>query len=85
MSDENIFLLINGFRYLLLEYEQDLRFVPFDPNIWNGKATEALIDCGVPPGRIMEYWGTGTVRLHGSMATRWNNIRYTMLRGRHPC
>ena len=43
MADENILLLINCIQSLLLEYEQDLKLVPFDPIRWNGKATDALI------------------------------------------
>jgi hypothetical protein len=43
-SEEHLLGLVKGIRSILLQYEQDLRLVPYTPGLWSGNATESLID-----------------------------------------
>lgn len=43
-SEEHLLGLVNSIHSILVQYEQDIRLVPYTPGLWSGNATESLID-----------------------------------------
>ena len=43
-SEEHLMRLVKSIHSIFLQYEQDLKLVPYTPGVWSGNATESLID-----------------------------------------
>lgn len=43
-SEERLLGPVKGIQSILLQYEPDLKFIPYTPGLWSGNATESLID-----------------------------------------
>ena len=42
--EERLLGLVKGIQSILLQYEPDLKLIPYTPGLWNGNATESLTD-----------------------------------------